>query len=450
MSGPASALVFLRAFIRARYRWRRGTRAALEAWQRRQLARFTSRTLSRIPFYAGRVQAARDGEAAVTGAAVIDKATFLEHFAALNVAGVTLVEARAVAAAAERSRDFRPTLPGGLTVGLSSGTSGRPGLFLVSPQERAAWAGAVLGTLLTPADVRQLLTPWAPPLRVAFFLRANSNLYATVGGRRLRFTFFDLLRPLDDLRDALGGTQPDMLVAPASTLAALARATRAGTLAIAPRQVVSVAETLEPDDRAVIRQAWQREPVQVYQATEGFLGASCAYGRVHLNEGFVHIEPAWLDASRFVPVVTDFSRRTQAIVRYRLDDVLVGADGPCPCGRPTRAVTAIEGRCDDVLWLRGSDGTRRAVFPDVIRRAMMLAQTSAAGQAFDDYRLTQREDVVEVALHPPAGEAAVAAALHDLWCTQSVAPPGLRMVPWPVDPPGAKRRRIRRAAPEAA
>ena len=85
-------------------------------------------------------------------------------------------------------------------------------------------------------------------------------------------------------------------------------------------------------------------------------GTGCAAGRIHLNEEFLHIEPQWLDARRFVPVVTDFSRTSQAVVRYRLDDVLVGAEGDCPCGRPTRSVAAIEGRCDEVLWLPARAG----------------------------------------------------------------------------------------------
>ena len=66
MSKGAEALAFLQAFVRARYRWRRGTREGLAAWQRRQLTRFSQSTLSGIPFYAGRVRAAQDGEAAVS------------------------------------------------------------------------------------------------------------------------------------------------------------------------------------------------------------------------------------------------------------------------------------------------------------------------------------------------------------------------------------------------
>lgn len=39
-----------------------------------------------------------------------------------------------------------------------------------------------------------------------------------------------------------------------------------------------------------------------------------------------------IDERRFTPVITDFTRQTQPIVRYKLDDVLVVSDKPCPCG----------------------------------------------------------------------------------------------------------------------
>ncbi len=89
----------------------------------------------------------------------------------------------------------------------------------------------------------------------------------------------------------------------------LAIAVLAGELAVRPKRVISVAEVLEPQDRALIERAFG--PLhQVYQATEGFPASTCEHGVLHLNEEFVHIEPEWLDDEqrRFVPVITDFSR----------------------------------------------------------------------------------------------------------------------------------------------
>lgn len=455
MTWPArlvTAAAFVAAFARARWRWRRGTRAGLLAWQRRRLRAFVRTGLAAHPFYAALQRASVDAspgaspDALLHDLPVVDKAVMLARFAQMNRHGIDLAQAMDEARAAEQSRDFRPMLPGGVTVGLSSGTSGRPSVFLVDAGERARWAGAILGKLLRPGELARLANPFAPRLRIAFFLRANSNLYTAIDGARIRFRFFDLLRPLPLLLDELQAFAPDVLVAPASVLGAIARASAAGQPALRPAHVISVAETLEPDDRQAIEAAWGRAPDQVYQATEGLLGSSCAAGRIHLNEEFLHIEPQWLDARRFVPVVTDFSRSSQAVVRYRLDDVLVAAEGDCPCGRPTRSLVAIEGRCDDVLWLPAlAGGSPLPVYPDLVRRAMALGLAGSPG--FTDYRLLQHGEELTLRLQGHGATEPIAEALDTLWHQAGVRPPRLRRQPWADDAAGVKRRRIRRAGP---
>jgi putative adenylate-forming enzyme len=218
-----------------------------------------------------------------------------------------------------------------------------------------------------------------------------------------------------------------------------------GQLRIAPRQVVSVAEVVEPDDRLVIEQAFGVPLQEIYQATEGFLGASCQAGRVHLNEEFVHIEPEWLDGEqrRFRPIVTDFTRTTQLVVRYRLDDVLLDATGPCACGRVTRSLDAIEGRMDDVLWTSSFNGEATPIFPDVVRRSMTLA---AGG--IREYRIEQRADTWHVRLDVHLADAGGAAAavqreIDELCRRIEVQPPVLRFEPWREPAALEKRRRIR-------
>jgi len=441
MRGLAFAATFLCAFARARWRWRRGRRAALLAWQQRAMARFMRRRLPSFSYYA-----AHPADAPA-GLPIVDKAIVLDHFERFNSSGVALRQAMGVALKAEASREFRDLLAGQLTVGLSSGTSGRPSVFMVSPRERSLWAGAILGKLLRSRELIRIASPLAPRLVIAFFLRSNSNLYTTIDGARIRFQFFDLLRPMAQLLAELQSVAPDILVAPASVLGSIARANLAAAIQVRPSHVVSVAETLEAEDRAAIEAAWNVAPDQVYQAAEGLLGASCEAGRIHLNEEFVHIEPEWIDTHRFVPIITDFSRITQAIVRYRLDDVLVAAPDACPCGRPTLSLLAIEGRCDDVLWLPGvADGEALCpVYPDALRRAMALAM--ADGTAFDDYRLVQTLDALEVQLRGSDGHAAVRASLDRLWRSAGVRAPRVVFHPWTNPAAGTKRRRIRRAGP---
>jgi putative adenylate-forming enzyme len=435
MAGEARRVVA--AFARDRWLTHPPDRASLAAWQQLRLDAFLRDALPRAPFY-------RDRVPRLDALPVVDKATVLGDFAAFNTVGVTLDAALDVATRAERSRDFAPTLPGDISVGLSSGTSGTRGVFLVRPEERTRWAGTLLSRVLTTRSLLRVLDLGGPPLLVAFFLRANSNLYTTVASRRIAFAFHDLLVPFEQHLSRLARQQPDVLVAPPTVLRALAETAAAGRLRIAPAQVVSVAEVLEADDVTAIERAWRVPVQQVYQATEGFLGITCPEGRLHLNEDLVHVEPDWIDdgeavPSRFQPIVTDFSRTTQLVVRYRLDDVLRVGEASCACGRPTRVIAAIEGRADDVLTLRATDGRPVRVFPDVVRRALALVEGLGdyrLEQHGDEWRMRTRATAPDVASRLDRECAALAAQL-------GARPPYVRALPWLDDAPGAKRRRIR-------
>lgn len=442
-SGARMSMVW--HFCRARWLLHFTDRARLERWQTRQLARFVKRVLPRAPRYApfaGR---------ALNSIPYTDKASMMADFAGCNTRGVALEEALEVAMRAEASRDFAPRL-GDLTVGLSSGSSGRRGVFLVSDPERMRWAGVVLARALPRALLTSLLAPWTAPLRIAFFLRANSNLYTALGGARVRFDFYDLVAGMERALPRLARSGADVLVAPATVLRALAGEVLAGRLELHPRHVVSVAEVLEDSDVQAVKRAFGAAPHSLYQATEGFLAYSCEYGTLHLNECYVHFDEEWLDAARtrFHPVITDFSRETQLIVRYRLDDVLRLASAPCPCGRAERALAAIEGRADEVLWLPSArTGASVAVFPDTVRRAMMLASTSVREYTIRQAETHWQVDVLTDALQDKA-RADIAGALERMCNDLGVLPPPIRFGLWQSPQPGVKRRRIAGRAREEA
>lgn len=411
------ALTIARHFVRARWWPPQGARPDFLRWQEAQLGEFLRWLVRHVPFYAGRAPE-------LAALPIMDKAGFRTHFQALNPSGISYAAALAAAGSGSCS---------GLTVGLSSGTSGTPGAFLVSRAERLRWAGEALARSLAPVALGRIGQFFGPPLRVAFFLRANSALYTTLASRRLEFRFFDLLQPLAAHIAELPGFAPEVLIAPASVLRELVRALPGR---LAPLQVISVAETLEATDSAAIAKAFGRVPTQIYQATEGFLAHTCPAGALHLNEDLVHIEPEWLDAAqtRFHPIVTDFTRRAQAIVRYRLDDILQLGPASCRCGRPALVLAAIEGRADEVLWLPG------AVFPDTIRQAF-----ASLAEQLEEYRVEQHGSVLQVDLSPlsPRAEAAVRAALDGLLTGLGMTLPALQFGTWRPAPAGEKRRRIR-------
>lgn len=438
------ALAMAAHFARTRWTLNFRDRMKLEAWQQARLYHFMREVLPRASYYRNlKVDVLAD-------LPIMDKATMMGDFATHNTRGVHLDDAFKVGFKAETTRDFAPLL-GDLTVGLSSGTSGNRGVFLANPIERLRWAGILLGRALPQHLLVRLLSPWQPPLRIAFFLRANSNLYTTLNSRRINFTFHDLMLGAEQAVPSLNRNQPDVLVGPPSLLRALAVEACAGRLTIAPSRVISVAEVLEDRDREAVRAAFGVATHQLYQATEGFLGYTCEHGTLHLNESFIHIEPYWLDTgrTRFQPIVTDFTRETQLIVRYRLNDVLRVAEQACPCGRAERAIAAIEGRSDEVLWLPAHDtGKAVAIYPDLIRRAMLFAS-----QAVSEFNLIQDGMCMTVGLLVE-GDRKVAvervrAELDTLWKVLGVATPTLAFTDWQAMAAGAKRRRVRlQNAPE--
>lgn len=373
------AASFILRYLHARRSARRWPdRAAFDRWREARVLRHIDRVRRESPFYRELWEGIPDAQWRAFPA--IDKSAMMAGFDRLNTVGVGKAEAFAVAEAAERSRDFTPAIRG-ITVGLSSGTSGNRGLFLVSPEEQAAWAGTVLGKLLPVSPLSRF--------KIAFFLRANSNLYASVGNRRLKFGFYDLLDPIESHLRRLRDERPDLIAAPPSMLRMLADAARSGKLdGVRPRRIVAAAEVLDPLDRAAIEGAFGQIAHQVYQCTEGFLGCTCAHGTLHLNEDLVYIEKEYVSGKpgTFVPIVTDFSRRTQPIVRYRLNDLLVERTTPCPCGSPFTAIERIEGRCDDIFYASALQpgAAPVPVYPDFVTRAII----GASGE-IEQYRAVQ-------------------------------------------------------------
>jgi putative adenylate-forming enzyme len=362
----------LRSYLRYRF-LRFEYREELEQYQRRQLKKYLRWLSEASPYYA----ALGLGDD-LSKYPLMDKKTMMENFDALNTVGLSKEDCFHVALEAEDNRDFTSKLDG-ITVGLSSGTSGNRGIFLASDAERSLWAGAILAKAL-PENLFY-------PQRIAFFLRANSNLYETVRSNHLRFEFYDLLDPLRSHLERLNTQNPTLLIAPPSVLLLLAKFLEDGSLRINPRRIIAVAEVLEPQDRTCLEAVFDQRIHQVYQATEGFLGCTCAEGTMHINEDVLLLEREWVDEANgvFTPIITDFTRRSQPIVRYRLNDLLVRRKEPCLCGSPLLALEAVQGRSDDVLLLSPVSGTEFIpILPDFIRRSIIGSDEHILG-----YQVTQ-------------------------------------------------------------
>ena len=279
MNRTAGLLLTLLHFAKARWRWRflRGKR--LRRFQERRARRIVEYANARSPFY--RQHWAGHDRRRWRALPTVDKRVMMENFDHFNTVGIGREQAMDVALRAEASRDFSPTLRG-FTVGLSSGTSGHRGIFLASPWEQAAWAGNILSRTIHDLRPRRL--------RVAFFLRSNSNLYEKVGGLLVQFQFFDLMMPLSEAVETLNAFKPHIVVGPPSLLGFLAGAQVRGDLHICPERLVSVAEVLDPQDREHLEVTFHAPVHQIYQCTEGLLAVSCKLGSLHIQEDLVAIQ----------------------------------------------------------------------------------------------------------------------------------------------------------------
>ncbi|MEI7582162.1 MAG: hypothetical protein WCJ44_05780 [Runella sp.] len=102
----------------------------------------------------------------------------MQHFDTINTCGIHKEEALKLALASEQQRDFSPTI-NGITIGLSSGTSGNRGLFLASQQERAEWVAAILDRVIGARLKKRKAAFFCGPT-VTFILRFTRNCSAFV------------------------------------------------------------------------------------------------------------------------------------------------------------------------------------------------------------------------------------------------------------------------------
>ena len=314
---------------------------------------------------------------------VLEKKDFLKNFDLINTKSIKYVNAVKVALKAENTRNFKPSI-NDITVGLSTGTSGNKSVFLASENERAYWTAAVIDRVIGWSFKKR---------KIAFFLRANSNLYESVNSKWINFNFFDLLISNEKNLERLQSLDPTILVAQTSMLLVIADAVQNKGLKINPDKIISVAEVLSNEDKGYLEKIFCKKIHQVYQCNEGFLAHTCEKGNLHFNEDFLIIEKEYLDTEkkRFYPIITDLERITQPVIRYKLDDI-IHEKFDCDCSLNSTAIEMIEGRKDDALKFLNSMGKEVVVFPDFIRRAIVFSDDNII-----NYSLTQiKENTVNL------------------------------------------------------
>ncbi|HRJ29824.1 MAG TPA: hypothetical protein PLV21_03610 [Cyclobacteriaceae bacterium] len=274
-------------------------------------------------------------------------------------------------------------------INTTGGTSGFKGIFVYNLNE---WA-FVIASYSRAYDLAGIkLGPFSRQ-KIAVVSSTVSWHQSSRVGQSIKTPFISTLRidavePMAKIVEMLNNFNPATLVAYSSMAYELAKEQLSGRLSIHPSKIFCSSEVLSNQFRATIRRAWGREPFNVYAATEtAGIGSECNYHQgLHIYEDLVIVES--VDAN-YQPVpyetfgekllVTVLFSRTIPLIRYELTDSVMLTDESCNCGLPFKLIKTVQGREEDIIAMKGKDGTLIKVHPNVFH-AVMKAQVSGAWQ----------------------------------------------------------------------
>lgn len=314
--------------------------------QKKKIASVLKHITSHIPFYQ------EFAGSTFSHLPIVDKSVVQDNFHKMNTLQCSRAEAMNLIGAK----------PMKLIAHQSIGTSGEPGIFLFSAKESIKTSISVLKDMLLPT--------WLQRQKIAFFHLNNPYFPILEGLYFLKARFYDLKEDFEKHLFDLHSFKPDVIVAPVQTLRMLAMMKQEQKIHLDPKRIITTAEVLTSFDESYIATAFKQNVHQLYQCAEGWLGATCEYGTLHIDEEQYFLEKEWIDKERFIPVITALNRYVQPLVRYRMDDILVLKAKPCPCGSAMTAVEKISGRCEDTLYFPSKDQALRPVYADHIHEAL--------------------------------------------------------------------------------
>ena len=404
------------------------SRKQIERIQRKGMSKQAKFVRKNSPFYARHWDGLQDEQ--WHEFPLIDKSIMMENLEDLLTVRIDVSKAKSLADEAEKSRDFSPKI-GPYSIGYSSGTSGSRGMHFVSEKEQAGWAGFMLARGLDGSIFSKH--------RIGLILRANSNTFESVGSNRIEFKFYDLMKPLEDIHESILQDKLDILIGPPSVLRYLADVKSP----LKVRKLVSAAEVLDEIDRRHIEAHFGQIVHQFYSSTEGEIAATCEHGTLHLNEEIMVIQKQWVDEEKgwYHPIISDFKRKTQPIIRYRLNDILVASKQPCKCGDTRESIESIMGRQDDIFMLekKSGDGFEQ-VIPDFIRRAVMQMHPDITAYC----AIQKSPEEIEIQLLPEGLQEISFQGFEQVWKNMKTIQPTISLAKYSFKPSTTKLRRIRR------
>jgi phenylacetate-coenzyme A ligase PaaK-like adenylate-forming protein len=231
--------------------------------------------------------------------------------------------------------------------------------------------------------------------------------------------------PFAEIVAAVATARPTHIVGYASVVGRLARAAVAGELDIHPSRVSTNSEPLSPEDREVIRRAWNAPIHNLWGSTEiGVQAVGCGRGEgLHICEDEVVLErvgesglPVGPDQPAARTLATGLGNWTFPFIRYDLGDEVTLLPGACPCGSPLARVAEVVGRSDDDFQY----GARRVP-------AGAFRHVLGTNARISEYQVRQTSAGAEVLVVGSPQVAAVTASLVAALRNQGLANPDIHV-----------------------
>jgi phenylacetate-CoA ligase len=221
-------------------------------------------------------------------------------------------------------------------------------------QRQRAVMRKMLGGVRLPRELI-LAIPTGSSARSVKFRRESTFAYLRRHNRRVLW----LGTPIDEVIAEINEFQPHSIGAYGSYVEALFRVVaQRGIDMHLPKMVAYGADTMSEDGMQLIREGFGVAVFSTYGSIEapgiGFLCEECT--GFHLNVDLVHVKLIDAEGRRLEPgergevVVSDLTNRATVLLNYRLSDLGMLLEQPCPCGR-TLPLAKIEGRVEDILRL---------------------------------------------------------------------------------------------------
>ena len=354
----------------------RGGTGGIAARQRDRLADIVNHARAASPYYRRLYQHLPNNVVDVTSLPVTDKAVLMANFDDWSTdREITLEKARAFAA---DSSLIGERFLGKYTLATTSGTTGRPGIFVSDDDAMRITTAIMLRMLRSWLGVSDVAAIAAAGGRLAMVADVGHHSATSVAAARFtrlqrqreRVQILSVRSPLAELVQQLNEFQPAVVAPYASMARLLASEQEVGRLRIRPVLVALVAEGLPLPEYDRIAKAFDTIVGNSYAATEcPFLSFSCKANWLHVNADWVFIEPVDRDChpvaegtQSYTVLVTNLANRLQPILRYDLGDSILMRPDRCECGSPLPAIR-VRGRSADVLLFAADAGGEVAVPP---------------------------------------------------------------------------------------